>query len=672
MTDIILGAKIQIDTGGSTQAMSSTVKGMSDMGKAAKQAQSQFAALSKQAEASFTSINAALGMNRASEIAKAALDANKAMGMLGTSALNANKAVAASVGTSSNIMAAMTGTLKAVSAESEKATQSLGKVAKESEKAGLSFRGWLPHIRTTGAAIGVWLGVRMVMNIAKAADAYTNMSARLRLVASDSTQLANIQSRLFQISQSNQSGLEETTKLYTRMAMGLKDLGRSQAEILNVTDLLGKGMKISGASTVEASAGLLQFAQAMQSGILSGDEFRSMMENMPRISKAIADGLGVSLGQLRKMSAAQELTSAKAIKALASQSDALNQEAARIPVTLGRAWTELGNAFTKLIGDADQATGASQKVAAAIESFAKKIEQFANTESPLERTRKNIKSITAEIAELNKQMEKPWWSRPLDISIAGPGQLENLTKQLAGEQNRLAGLEKQNSTETGSGLSRQAQEYIDAASAAWKLTQAQKAVVEQIVKTSEAEGFDPGFLLSIAKAESSFDALAKAATTTASGAFQFVKGTAKQYGVKDPFNVEQATVGAAKYLTVLQRQFKDTQLAAQAYHDGENAVARAGNRVPANSTDPGYGTRILKNMQALQKAMGNATDAIGKDIAKAEKDQFDAYADGLARREKAYDDYSKIALAKNKTLTDQLSSQQQAANVAAEQAMKMG
>ena len=546
--------------------------------------------------------------------------------------------------------------------ESNKTAKAVDKVGKASEKAGLSFRGWLPHIRTTGAAIGVYLGVRTIGNIVKAADAYTNMSARLRLVASDARQLANIQSRLFQISQSNQSGLEETTRLYTRMAMGLKDLGRSQAEILNVTDLLGKGMKISGASTVEASAGLLQFAQAMQSGILAGDEFRSMMENMPRISKAIADGLGVSLGQLRKMSAAQELTSVKAIKALTSQSDALNREAARIPVTLGRAWTELSNAFTKLIGDADQALGVTKSIAAGIEAMAKAVAKFAKTQSPLEETREQIRLLAVEIQNLRN---------PGVFTFFAEDRLKTALEQMRWLETRKNRLMRE-SQSSGAGTSRQAQEYIDAAKAAWKLNDAQMAVVEQIVKTAEAEGFDPGFLLSIAKAESSFNALAKATTTTASGAFQFLKGTAKQYGVRDPFNVEQATVGAAKYLTVLQRQFKDTHLAAQAYHDGEGAVARAGNRVPGDSTDPGYGTRILKNMEKLQKAMGNATDEIGKEVAKAQKDQFDTYAEGLARREKAYDDYAKIALAKNKTLTDQLQSQQQAANVAAEQAMKRG
>jgi len=696
MADVILGAKIQIDTGSSTQAMASTVKGVKDMGAAAQQAQTQFAALSKQTQASFTSISSALGMNKAGEIAKAALDAKKAMGMLGAEALKTNQILKnmsapdpMKGGSFMSYMApkpqevAQTKTLlDKFKAYFFGTANDVEKSAKQIERSGrailTSVRGWLPHVRTAFASLSIYFGVRTIQSIGQAADAYTNLAARLRIVTGSAAELAFVQGNLYRISQANQSGLEETTKLYTRMAIGMRDMGRSQADALAIVDLVGKSLKISGASTVEAAAGLLQFSQALQSGIVSGDEFRSMMENMPRLSKAIADGLGISLGQLRKLSETQQLTADKAINALMKQSKALNSEAEKIPMTIGRAWTELGNAFLKLVADADQALGASRAIATGFEKLTKVIEQFNGSVSPLEKTRAKLQELRQEIAELEKQMAKPWWQRPIDITVMGPDKLKDLRKQLSGEQNRLGGLEKLDAQTTadmsaqGSGISRTAQEYVNAASAAWKLSAAQKAVVEQIVKIGEAEGFDPALLLSIAKVESTFNATAKAATSTASGVFQFIKGTAKHFGVADPFNVEQATHGAIKYLTVLRNQFKDTHLAAQAYHDGEGAVARAGNRVPSNSSDPGYGTRVLKNMEALQKAMGKASDDIGKDLAKAQKDQFDTYSEGLSLREKAYDDYAKVALAKNKTLVDQLQSQQQAAGVAAEEAMKAG
>ncbi|MGI9143226.1 MAG: tape measure protein, partial [Fluviibacter sp.] len=680
--DIILGAKIQIDTGGSAQAMATTVKGMKDVGSAAQAAQAQFAALSKQAQQSaqsFVSLSTALGMNKANDIAKTALDAQKAMGLLGTAALSANKAVATSVGSSSNIMAALTGNLKAVGEESEKTGGKSKKagddIAKAHDKIGTSIRGLLPHVRTAAASLSIYFGIQAVRAIGVAADTYTNLSARLRLVTDNANQFAYAQARLFQISQQNQSALAETTTLYTRVAYGMRDLGQSQANILNVVDLLGKGMKISGASATEAASGLMQFSQAIQSGILSGDEFRATLENMPRIAKAIATGLGLSLGQLRKLSEAQQLTADKAIGALLSQSSALNAEAAKIPLTMGRAWTEATNAFTRLVAQADAAVGASRAVASAFKGLADLMQGSSGGEvSPMEASLKRILEIQKEIAQLEKYQNQSFLFRPLDVTLnAGQGEkLFALQKELRAQQEAVQTMKDAEASATGSSASRTAQEYLDAASAVWKLSDAQKTVIEEIVKIGEAEGFDPAFLLSIAKVESDFNAVAKATTSSAKGAFQFVDGTAKRFGIDDPFNIYAATKGAVKYLSLLKNQFKDTGLAAAAYHDGEGAVAKAGNRVPVNSSDPGYSTRVLKNMRDLQLAMGRASDDLNKDVAKSEADHYQMYAEGLDQRLQSFDNYTKVALAKNKTLLEELQVQQERVNQQTTQAKSTG
>ena len=100
------------------------------------------------------------------------------------------------------------------------------------------------------------------------------------------------------------------------MATGMRDLGKSQQDTLRIVDLVGKAMKVSGASSTETAAGLQQFSQALQAGVLNGDEFRSVMENMPRVSKALTDSLGVNIATLREMSAQGKLTASVVIDAL--------------------------------------------------------------------------------------------------------------------------------------------------------------------------------------------------------------------------------------------------------------------------------------------------------------------------------------------------------------------
>ena len=55
---------------------------------------------------------------------------------------------------------------------------------------------------------------------------------------------------------------------------------------------------------------------------MRGEEFNSVMEQSPRLAKAMADGLGVTTGELRKMAGEGQLTSETVIKALQGQSDA--------------------------------------------------------------------------------------------------------------------------------------------------------------------------------------------------------------------------------------------------------------------------------------------------------------------------------------------------------------
>ena len=140
-------------------------------------------------------------------------------------------------------------------------------------------RGRVSLLTSAVAAIG---GVYAIGRLAAIADGYTNIQNRLRLLTDDQVELAEVTARLFEISNRTRSSFEGTAELYARLGLSARDLGVSQEDLLNFTESLNQAIVLSGASGVEAQAGLIQFSQGLASGALRGDELRSVLEQLAR------------------------------------------------------------------------------------------------------------------------------------------------------------------------------------------------------------------------------------------------------------------------------------------------------------------------------------------------------------------------------------------------------
>ncbi|MGB1561543.1 MAG: tape measure protein [Sinimarinibacterium flocculans] len=205
-------------------------------------------------------------------------------------------------------------------------------------------------LQGTFAALGVGAAVRQIIAID---DAYARVEGRLRLVTTGTENLARVQEELFGIAQRTGVAYEETANLYAKVAKNAEALGLSQQQLLDFTEVTNQAIQVSGASAIEAAGGVRQLGQALASGALRGDEFNSLAENMPRLRDAIADGLGISIGELRKFAAEGKLTAEVVTQALLSQSDVIEREFQALPVTVGRAMTELENEVKRAIAGAD-------------------------------------------------------------------------------------------------------------------------------------------------------------------------------------------------------------------------------------------------------------------------------------------------------------------------------
>ena len=151
---------------------------------------------------------------------------------------------------------------------------------------------------------------------------------------------------------------------FKRLAIVRQDLGVSTEQMVGFERRLYEVLRLQGGVTGEATSGLIQLTQALSSGQFQGDEFRSVMENIPIVARAIAKGLiemGVattgSIGELRQLSKEGELTSERVFKAFLIGSKEMSDAAQGLPRTIGMSLSTIGSAFLEIAGDIGRATG---------------------------------------------------------------------------------------------------------------------------------------------------------------------------------------------------------------------------------------------------------------------------------------------------------------------------
>lgn len=241
------------------------------------------------------------------------------------------------------------------------------------------------QLNTLRNIAGVALGGSLVGSLAKdlggVADSYANVEARVKLATEGTEGFEQGMADVQRIAQDTNTELQATAGLYTTLARTGKDAGltakAAQEEAASLTEVINQSIQLSGASSQAAQAAVTQLIQGLQSGVLRGEEFNSVVEQSPRLARALADGLGVTIGQLREMAQQGQLTADVIRKALGGQAQAIQQEFNQLPPTIGRAVQSLSNAWTVYVGETDKATGASRAAADAIAYLARNLDTIA-------------------------------------------------------------------------------------------------------------------------------------------------------------------------------------------------------------------------------------------------------------------------------------------------------
>ena len=258
--------------------------------------------------------------------------------------------VTTNAGKASASLAKLNAQLGGAQKQGQKAKDGIDKSGRAARNAQKSFKGAstsLSALKTGFAGLVAALGVRELIQLS---DTYTEINNKLKLVTKGTADLEKKQKQLFTIAQKSRSSFQSTAELYARLSRSTKTLGVSEEKLLKVTDAINKSFIVSGASSEEASNAIRQLAQGLAAGALRGDEFNSVAEQAPRLQQAIAESLGVTVGELRSLAAEGKITGEVIVNALSGQAKKISDEFAQLAPTTGQSLERLKNTAIRAAG----------------------------------------------------------------------------------------------------------------------------------------------------------------------------------------------------------------------------------------------------------------------------------------------------------------------------------
>lgn len=227
------------------------------------------------------------------------------------------------------------------------------------------------------AAAGSAKALELAHDVLDLGDAYTNLDNRMKRVSATEEQRAYLMTRTKEIANATRSEWAATGELYVRLTNATKDMNLGQERVLGLTETINKAFAMSGASSSEAAAGMLQLSQAFASGHLQGDEFRSLAEAVPDVLQLIAKQMGVSQGKLKELGSEGKITADVLVAAFESSKKSIDEGFAKTAPTLSQQWAVFKNDMTETIGKLVKDTDLLSTTGDAIKNLASAINTLA-------------------------------------------------------------------------------------------------------------------------------------------------------------------------------------------------------------------------------------------------------------------------------------------------------
>lgn len=295
-----------------------------------------------------------------------------------------------------------------------------------------SLVGYMGGLVTVGAAISKM-------------DAYTGLQNRLKLVTDSQAELNTAMNDTFGIAQKTASSWDSVAMVYQRFADNADRLNITMAQTSALTETVSKAISVSGGSAASAEAALMQFGQALASGVLRGEEFNSIAEQAPGLLKAIAFGLNTNVGSLRAMAQDGKITGDVLVDALGKAKPYIDDLFNRTDFTISQSFTKLSNEVTKFVGEAGKGSGAASALGDSIGFLANNLSTIADiaivggvamlTKTILAQTVAIQGSITASVAR--RAADIAVLQSQVQLAVVEAQRTRNKVGELAAEQNLI-------------------------------------------------------------------------------------------------------------------------------------------------------------------------------------------------------------------------------------------
>ncbi|MDV5293041.1 tape measure protein [Klebsiella michiganensis] len=285
-------------------------------------------------------------------------------------------------------------------------------------------------LNKVGVAIAAAFTIDAAKKLIAIGDEMVTLQARVARLSPSIDVAKETLSSLSAIASQTGNSLSETERLWESLTTALKETGATNSQILGLTSTLQKIGTIGGSSTEEMANALRQFGQSISGGIVRAEEFNSILEQMPELARQIAAGLGISIGDLRKRMLEGKLTAQDALNAIQRQSQSVNEEFDKMPVSIDRAKNSLDVAFKNAINDLNQAIGLTSTLAGLMQTVADNLNYYNNNVGDSSRMPKLIKLQQ----DLNSELkDSQRWYESDSVFQARRAQAAVQLKQVEGE-----------------------------------------------------------------------------------------------------------------------------------------------------------------------------------------------------------------------------------------------
>ncbi len=243
-----------------------------------------------------------------------------------------------------NAQAASIRAASAAEREAERQARAAAKAQKEYAKSMNEGGGAANRLTSSLKSLaGAYVGLQGFQALLNMSDTMSSTTARLDMMNDGLQTTAQLNDMIFASANRARGSYNETANMVAKLGTLAGDAFGSSAEIVSFVEQINKQMAISGTSTMEGQAAMLQLTQAMASGVLRGEELNSVLEQTPMIAQTIADYLGVNVGQMRDMASEGAITAEIVKNAMFAAAEETNAKFAEMPMTWGQIWTVFGN-----------------------------------------------------------------------------------------------------------------------------------------------------------------------------------------------------------------------------------------------------------------------------------------------------------------------------------------